>query len=50
MAAQSCVAPQQVTDPSEFVHMPVATVQVSVEPPEHGSVQVCEADATVGPP
>jgi hypothetical protein len=50
MAAQSCVAPQQVTDPSELVLMPVAPVQLNVEPSEHGSVQVCDADATVGPP
>jgi hypothetical protein len=50
MAAQSCDAPQQVTDPGELVQVPVATVQLSVEPPEQASVQVCDAAATVGPP
>jgi hypothetical protein len=39
-----------VTVPLALEQVPVATVQLSVDPPEQVAVQVWVADATLGPP
>jgi hypothetical protein len=50
MATQSWVCPQQVTVPVALEQVPVATVQLSVDPPEQVAVQVWVAETSVGPP
>jgi hypothetical protein len=49
-ATQSWVCPQQVTVPDALLHVPVATVQVRIDPPEQVAVQVWVAETSVVPP
>ncbi|HEV7505028.1 MAG TPA: hypothetical protein VGS07_08965 [Thermoanaerobaculia bacterium] len=50
MAMQSWVWPQQVTLPLALEQVPVATVQLSVDPAEHVAVQVWVAETIAGLP
>jgi hypothetical protein len=50
MATQSCVTPQQVTVPLALEQVPVAVVQLSVDPAEQVAVHVWVAESIAGLP